>query len=358
MEHRTVTTWTDLESLVAEALIEDSYGDFDSDVVRRRYLHELKVANEQLLRLSAGLDVDYSLPRIGEAYALWYHMRRVANVFEAFSWFEEDLLRLSPSGQWRVIDIGAGTGAGSMALAAWMHSRSFSTARKAQTRVVTIEREGAMLEAADFILRRVARTLGNELPLLGLPKNVRRLSDVVHLPAYEVYEVALFSTTFDHLTAGALRDEAIGGILAVLERLLPDGLAFFLVPETETKLSFFREVQESLRERGGWTRLRKDMPAGLQVPAPGTVQQEIAKARSYFHRQGLQLGLPSGIFPPQREREYPPVYRNDVTVAVFRKDDTDALSRNIRRRLARQVMSRIDPGGATLPIKPDATAGG
>lgn len=340
-----MTTWADLESLVAEALIGDSYGDFETDGTRLRYLRELKAANEQLLRLSAGLDVDYSLPRIGEAYALWYHMRRVANVFEAFSCFEEDLLRSSPSGQWRVIDIGAGTGAGSMALAAWMCFRGFSTARSVQTRVVAIEREGAMLEAADFILRRVARALGTELPLLRFPKGVRRLADAVHLPAYEVYEVALFSTTFDHLPPGAQRNEAIGAILAVLDRLLPHGLAFFLVPETESKLSFFRELQEALRSRGGWTRLRKTEPASPPVPAAGTVQQVIADARSFFHHEGARLGLSSAIFPPQREREHPPVYRNDVTVAVFRKDEKDPWWRDVRRKLARAEIARRYPGG-------------
>jgi SAM-dependent methyltransferase len=332
--------WHDLEQIVSDAVIDDSYADADTPGKQTRYLRELARANAELRGLSAGRNADYGLPRMGEAYALWYHMRRVANLYQILSGFEEDLVRSSPSGQWRILDVGSGTGAGSMAFAVWMFTRGFSLGRHVQTRVLCVEPENPMLEMADFILRRTAERTRCELPLLRMRKDERTLNAAARLPAVEVFEVVLFSTTFDYLDDPAQRESEIASVRTVLDRVIEDGLAFFLVPRVEAKRTLMAEIAAALVSSGGWKRMSRATDVPRTWPDDGDVQTVIRDARTHFHREGERLGLRPPVFPPLREDALGPTYRNDVEAWVFRRESKDALGRKFRWGDARRYMER------------------
>lgn len=333
-------TWHDLEQIVADSVIRDSYADADTPGKQVRYLRELARANDALRGLSAGRNVDYGLRRMGEAYALWYHMRRVANLYQILSGFEEDLVRSSPSGQWRILDVGSGTGAGSMAFAVWMYTRGFSLGRNVQTRVLCIEPEDSMLEMADFILRRTAERTRCVLPLMRMRRDERTLTAAARLPGIEVFEVVLFSTTFDYMDDPAQRQAEIAGVRTVLDRVLPDGLAFFLVPRVEAKRTLMGEIAADLVSSGAWKRLSRAPDVPRTWPDDGDMQQVVARTRSFLHGEGARLGLGDAVFAPRREDALPPTYRHDVEAWVFRRETDDFLGRKFRWGDARRYMER------------------
>ncbi|HEX6370964.1 MAG TPA: class I SAM-dependent methyltransferase [Longimicrobium sp.] len=343
-------SWIDLEEIVAQAVVNDSYADCNGPEAQRTFLRSLDQANEELFRLSRSENPDYGLPKMGEAYALWYHMRRVANVYAILSAFEEDLFRSSPSGQWRVLDVGAGTGAVSMALACWMYSRRLALADRVQTRVLCLEPEDPMVEVADFILRRVSARTGCRLPLLRRLKNLHFLEEAGAIPRGEVFELVIFSTTFDFVSDDAGRRSVIADVQAVLDRLLPDGLAIFLAPRVPQKSMFMEELSAVLKATKRWTRLRSGEVPDRDWPADGTPQARIAAAREYLRGESRRLGMEPAILSPSAANPYPK-YRNDVEFRVFRREvEGDELGRRFRRELARERVARqrtLHLGGAT-----------
>lgn len=343
-------SWMDLEEIVAQAVLNDSFADCDGPDAQRTFLRLLDKANEELYRLSRNENPDYGLPKMGEAYALWYHMRRVANVYAILSAFEEDLFRSSPSGQWRVLDVGAGTGAVSMALACWMYSRCLPLADRVQTRVLCLEPEDPMVEVADFILRRISARTGCRLPLLRRLKNLHFLGEATAIPKGEAFELVVFSTTFDFVSDDTRKRDVIADVEAVLDLLLPDGLAIFLAPRVPQKSLFLEELSAALKATKRWTRLRSGEVLDRDWPADGTPQAGIAAARDYLRGESRRLGMQPAILSPSAGNPAPK-YRNDVEFRVFRREvEGDALGRRFRRELARARVVRqgtLRLGGAT-----------
>ncbi len=103
--------WVEMEEVVAEAVLAErnraeEHGELGA------FFTDLKEASSDLFKLGGRENVDYSLARMGEAYALWYHMRRAANAYDALRSFADCLKPAFWQKTWRVLDTGSGTRGG------------------------------------------------------------------------------------------------------------------------------------------------------------------------------------------------------------------------------------------------------
>ncbi|HEY7768120.1 MAG TPA: hypothetical protein VIB55_08060 [Longimicrobium sp.] len=251
---------------------------------------ELRDASEELKKLSRGVNVDYDLPRMGEAYALWYHMRRVSQMYEALEKFPQVATPLEKgwADPWRVLDVGAGTGAGAMGLSAWT-SQAFPPGFVQRITVDCLEPSRHMISAGENIMAQMHQS--------GLPiAQTRWLQGGIGAAAdyaTDGYHLILCSTTFDYLEERDW-DGKIGEIMDFFnERLRPGGCVVFLAPNRG-----FDEGQQ-----GPKVRFVEELisAAGLKsynwsdVASYKGVQTEVLEMRTRLTRDAIQAGAGFGL---------------------------------------------------------------
>lgn len=279
-----------LETVVADA-VWTNRNEAEQQKCLPSFHQELACASQELLKLSRGENCDYSLPRMGEAYALWYHMRRVSQIYEALEKFPRVATPLTWDNRppWRVLDVGAGTGAGAMAVSRWV-SDVHGSAAVDRTMVDCLEPAAPMVSMGNKILTQMADA--------GLPvANTRWLNAGLGDDADFAgagYHLVLFSTTFDYLEDGTWEGE-IPKIVDFLDRcLIAGGSVIFLAPNRG-----FDGVQQGPKVRFVEELISK---AGLEEykkrvnfqPYKGT-QTQILGMRKRLNQDARQSGPNGGL---------------------------------------------------------------
>jgi SAM-dependent methyltransferase len=252
---------------------------------------------------------------MGEAYALWYHMRRVAQLYELFERCPGAFKPLEWADRtWRMLDVGAGTGAGAMAVAQWlrddMEARFPGTLERAS--VTCLEPARPMLETGD----RIAAVLAERFPR-GVKQDWRMGALEEEHDLDDPYDVILFSTTFDYVEA-VREDELLDEVLRFVDRhLAPGGSVLALAPNAGydgvnagPKIRFARRIFAALGENG-FREYRKEDPA----EPPAAVQALIQRERCRLYDEAASLSPPVQLYPRHPEsfsEASQPQYRRDA----------------------------------------------
>lgn len=215
-----------LETIVADAVWAER-DHAEQQGVLQQFHEELHAASEELKKLSRGENVDYDLPRMGEAYALWYHMRRVSQMYEVLEKFPQIATSLERgwASPWRVLDVGAGTGAGMMGLSAWV-SQTLPPDALHRVSFDCLEPSRQMISAGENIIGKMQKVGITIAQTRWLQGGIGATGD----HALDKYDLMLCSTTFDYLEDSAW-DPNIDEIKRFLaSHLKPGGCVVFLVP--------------------------------------------------------------------------------------------------------------------------------
>lgn len=253
---------------------------------------ELRDASEELKKLSRGGNVNYDLPRVGEAYALWYHMRRVSQIYEALEKFPQVATPLEKgwADTWSVLDIGAGTGAGAMGLSAWI-SQALPAGCLQRITVDCLEPSRQMISAGENI---VAQMQQSGLPIgqtRWLQGGIGGAADY----APDRYHLILCSTTFDYLEENDW-DRSIGEIVGFLHQCLrPGGCVVFLAPNRGYDASQNQQgpkvrFVEQLIAEAGLKQYRRD-----DASSHKGVQKQIVAMRMRLSQDACQTGAGCGL---------------------------------------------------------------
>ena len=247
-----------LQSL--EKVVAESVRAAQAEAVRngnaRRFFSSLKAAVDSLRKLSEGRDCDYDSPFMGEAYALWYHMRRVSQLYCAFEKFETAFRPLQwESREWRMLDVGAGTGAGAMALTRWVldHMEPDFPGALDRAGITCLEPALPMLATGERITRIAAERIP---PIVTTDWIMGGIGDSAVLEQ-DRFDMILFSTTFDYFDEAEFEDEQHRILDFINDHLRPGGAVLFLVPRRGykdgvegPKVRFVKDLLKLLGEDG------------------------------------------------------------------------------------------------------------
>ena len=237
-------TWDDLEKVVADSVYAhfaslDQTETENDQTEREKFCRDVKRAHSQLLKT-------YDLPRIGEAYALWHHMMRANEICVAL-----DIAKMFGPlkyhvGEFRVADIGSGTGAGVMAIVHWF-VKTYPN-RQVNLRIDRVEPSRQMRDTASYILKAYRQKLED-----SFAENVRPVISAPHDPATislsqyastvnNKLDLCLFCHTFstaDYANRDRISDEIM---LIANEQLNSSGTLTFLLPDVSPDHDFYAKV--------------------------------------------------------------------------------------------------------------------
>lgn len=285
-----------LETVVADTVwAERNHAEQQGSLAQ--FHQELQAASEELKKLSRGENVSYDLPRMGEAYALWYHMRRVSQIYEALEKFPQVAAPLKKgwADPWRVLDIGAGTGAGVMAMSHWANDLDGADA-VGRTVVDCLEPAAPMRTLGSAVVTQMAET-GE--PVVEARWLNAGLDDDADFDAAG-YHLILCSTTFDYLEEGTW-DRDIREIVSFLHaRLKPGGCVVFLAPnrgydaKSKKQGPKVRFVKKLISEASFKAYVKRDVVAhtGPQTQIEAMRTQLCQDARQTGAGFGLGNGVP------------------------------------------------------------------
>ncbi|HEX2079705.1 MAG TPA: class I SAM-dependent methyltransferase [Longimicrobium sp.] len=308
-----------MERVVSEVVL-DSCRSAEQAGRLAEFYTNLRIAADELYNLGARENVDYGLERIGEAYALWYHMRRVASVYQALETLREDLKRaLWDDREWRVLDVGSGTCAAAMAIMRWLADNEEGADLVSTCSVLAIEPSHSMRRIGDGIVARFGTAIGREFDRYDvLPHTLQEAP----IDGERKFDLIIFSTTFDFLT-GRAREEMMKSVVRLVEQHLAVwGTVLFIVPvggpDENSKWDFVQELGDRVRTvpQVSWCTVG-DL---VELPAEG-VQQALENVRGAFNRGAAALGqppvFPTGAGVPGDERK--PRYLADVRPRALRR---------------------------------------
>lgn len=289
--------WSGLEELVASE-VRSIYAELENAVEQKRFLRQLRAADQELLKLSKGHSVDYSLDRVGEAYALKYHLSRADNV--AVTLREIHNVRAF-SGQVRVLDIGSGTGCGAMALGYWA-LRNLDLQGEDRVHVYCVEPAVLMRRMAFKVLRpfhdRIMKCLGlepgaSEPPFHWHPCRAITMEEATWLANTEQFDLILFSYTFSAQDSEVWRT-TMQTVVQIVEHLSEKGVACFLTPRIASKQELMDRVADQLSTAGF---SRQDLPVvkGLRGATVQKRPQEVIDVRREFNEECRRLSIPDAF---------------------------------------------------------------
>src|SRR5205085_7602384 len=146
--------WTEIETVIVSEL-KGRYESIKGDLQKADFLSGIYAAKNEMLKLNAGENVDYCLPFMGEAYAIYYHMQRADNIFLALSRISKT--HPIPS-TLQVLDIGSGTGSGATAVSYFVRQSGTVSSRRTVT-VYGVERAEPMSKMAGSLIHRLRRQM-------------------------------------------------------------------------------------------------------------------------------------------------------------------------------------------------------
>ncbi len=284
--------------------VKDEFDKVDGKQNIIRFLKDLSYADAQLSLLSKGMNPNYNRRRMGEAYALIYHMRHVFEVCTALAAIQKKY----PFPVWprvKVLDVGSGTGSVPMALAYWMLREHWIKGDQTKVEVCCIEPSLPMRETAARILSRCCSA--SEIGDTRYSWNHSLAHDLESASKKRVrddekFHVVFFSYVFSsHPERMAETVRQVGHIVHQLLR--PGGIALFVSPnprnpdrEVAKKKEFIDRLTIRLRD-GRFRRLELDIYDRVvhddrrrKFQAPQS-PEPIIRARNFFNTQCAEVGL-------------------------------------------------------------------
>lgn len=315
----TTMTWTDLEVIVADTVLK-RYSSLRSDERRRDFCEDIGLAYSQLCktlrlkdksyeynasRVSSDREnnkADYSMARIGEAYALQYHLHNADNIYTALS-----QIRLNPvlPANTRILDVGSGTGSGAMAIAYWIAKNCSNLPDSVS--IEGVEPAKPMRAVASILLNDFYKSLKKTLdpasqtfPFQWQHSTATSLDNCVQLPEEVVYDLALFSHTF-HLHEP---DERKQQVVEVAKRVKPGGVIAFLIPNILDKKHFINVLGMRLERQGNMKMLDITPIDKRYRNAPLRNPKSIIKVRSELNQKCQNFGIPNAFGEDPKDDPY------------------------------------------------------
>ena len=276
--------WNDLENIVA-ASVKELYNQLD-DTTKISFLTDLQKASDELWKLSKGFNVDYDLRRMGEAYALYYHMRNAERIYIALDQITQ---KLSLPSQMKILDIGSGTCSGAMAVLFWMYQKHWGRLENAKLDFALVEKASPMREVANYILDVLRSHLNLTENEFIWNHRINDLLSASRLPSDRKFDLIRFAYTFwyqDHTQW----DNPKRYVLNIAKHLNPGGIILFLTPTK--KIDFINSLKNELLNCQMKT-IRLDID-NLDI-APNQNPEPITQMRKFFEEQCRATSL-SNIF--------------------------------------------------------------
>lgn len=297
--------WITLEGLVADVVLEQ-YSRRKTAKTQAQYLGYLHDAAKELYLLGDGRRVNYDLPCIGTAYALWYHMRRSENIVHAL----EDTHRVTPlPTTLKILDVGSGTGSAIIGALYWAALHKQQVGRELNIEIYGVEPSTGMRSVADRIMQRVHRDYGTyQISFRTHPAPT--LTDLRRMPLEPTFDVILYSYTFDPIKPSEHSD-VWADTLSVANALKQDGRMLFLTPQVDAKLNFRDSLVQQFRRKGYG---RRSLNRNRNVSS-AREQPMIGRVRDLLHADATVAGIPN-LFGATRK----PTYQIDGEVDMFSRD--------------------------------------
>lgn len=195
--------------------------------------------------------------------------------------------------RWRVLDVGAGAGSTTLALAEWMRAN----ARGVKLDAVGVDVDGEALRAAPRLLSawQAAATAAERVDWQGIVGDVTR----AQLPAGP-FELILCSNVLNEIARAA--SDPAQALFALTTRLgaalSPSGALLILEPALRESSRALHHLRDAVIARGAQTRSEEPDPSALTVFAPCTRAQApcpmLANARDWCHEERL-VPLPERV---------------------------------------------------------------
>jgi SAM-dependent methyltransferase len=231
--------WGDFEQVIVSE-IQGRYVKLSDDLQKADFLSGIYRAKSEMLKLNAGGNVDYCLPYMGEAYAIYYHMLRADNIFLALS-------AISSAHQLpariKLLDIGSGTGSGTTAVCYWLGANVDSSIRKS-VEVYGVERSEPMSKMAGSLIRHLRQRIRNTQTNV-LHYQLSNTQIAIDRLGNGIFDLVLFSYTFDVYESDK-QAEVMSRVLQLTQKLRQNGVALFLSPNPIKTVSPKVEFMETL----------------------------------------------------------------------------------------------------------------
>ncbi len=239
--------WKDFETIIATEL-RRKYEDTPNELQKADFLNRIRQAKEEMLKLKRGENIDYSIPYMGEAYAIYYHMQRVDNLYLALSEINKTHQLTDTE---KVLDIGSGTGSGSTAVCYWVNQNKESTSSRT-VEVYAVERAEPMSKMAGSLMRNLRQGVSkNRLNFLHYPLSDTQIA--IDRLRNGIFDLILFSYTFDVYDAEKY-SEVMARVLRLTRKLHQNGVALFLTPNpsavSSAKVEFTQKLIDFLKSKG------------------------------------------------------------------------------------------------------------
>lgn len=217
------------------------------------------------------VNLNYSLPLTGEAYALKYHLARMDSLCVALDKVNAKHPILTSQAN-RVLDVGGGTGASTMAVLRWLNLNP------RQAVVHLCEPSQPMREVADDLVPDFARQLGNQqvkfhdLDLNAIAQHCQTSNSN--------FDLIIFCYTF-WIQEENEWPQTMKWVQQVARSLEDDGVLLFLSPKNPSaKVDFMRALSLHLGDQG-WTKLPVISPSGFRPGTDKTCVQELPSSQQY-----------------------------------------------------------------------------
>ncbi len=275
--------WTEFEREIS-AELKARYESIPDDLQKIDFLTGIRDAKSEMMNLNAGGNTDYSLPHMGEAYAIYYHMQRADNIFLALSKINESI---EFPAIMKALDIGSGTGGGSTAISYWLGQYGTSLVQKEAT-VYGVEKAEPMSKMAASLDHRLRQRLQDKrVRLLSYP--LSKTQTAIEQLADEIFDLIIFSYTFD-VYDPSKHGEIMSRVLRLTRKLNSNGVALFLVPNTSVKIEFMQRIVSFLEEMG-----MQSLPVNIDRGCFCASEKRPSILRNaclYFNAECNRLGLP------------------------------------------------------------------
>lgn len=281
--------WTGFENVIALEL-RDRYESIKDNLQKADFLSGIYAAKNEMLKLNSGGNVDYCLPFMGEAYAIYYHMQRTDNIFLALTRINKSR---TISSNLKVLDIGSGTGSGATAVCYFLSQISEVSPRQTVT-VYGVERAEPMSKMAGTLIHHLRRQMKmHSLNLLYYQLSNTQLA--VDRLGDGKFDLIIFSYTFDIYDSDD-QPKVMSKVLELTKKLRQDGIALLITPKPNSakvvaaKASFTQDVVSFLQTNG---MVSKSIPIGRGVYSGSEKRSAILKTVcDFFNNECQRLGLP------------------------------------------------------------------
>ena len=311
--------WLNLEHIVAST-IERRYAQLPHNTDKTNFLTNLQKASSELWKLSRGYNVNYALSQMGDAYALYYHMRNTERIYIAL---DQIMQKVSLPSQIKVLDVGSGTGSGAMAMAFWMYEKYWNHLKNAKLDVAMAEKALPMRDVAECVLNNFRHYVELSEEEFTWNHKINDMLSASRLPDDRTFDVILFCYTFWYQES-IQWEKSKNYVLNIAKHLNPGGIMLFLTPTK--KVGFIDYLKTDVLSHMKNVSLDIDR---INV-APNSTPLAIVSMRKFFEDTSKTLTLPESFIAGN-----PPYYGFPTQCDIFLRDYLDETCNTVSYELTK-----------------------